>query len=178
MNLFGQNGQLNTGAKFSPCRTWRYRLWRVWDSSLPLACFVLMNPSKADEVNDDPTVLRCQRRVAKWSNIKIGGVLVVNVFAWRETDSTKLPGLIAAGTDIVGPDNDAAIVAAAQEAAIVVCGWGNPGNLIGRGAAVEKSLRDAGITLHHLQLNFNGTPSHPLYIGYDAAPQIWEKQHG
>lgn len=173
MNLFG-----TIGAQFSPCRTWRYRLWRVWDESLPLACFVLMNPSKADEINDDPTVLRCQRRVVKWSNIRIGGVLVVNVFAWRETDSTKLPGLIAAGTDIVGPENDSTIVAAAQQASIVVCGWGNPGNLNGRGAAVEQLLRSAGIPLHHLQLNFNGTPAHPLYIGYDAMPQLWEKQHG
>lgn len=112
--------------------------------------------------------------MAKWPHLKIGGVLVVNVFAWRETDSTKLPGLIADGTDIIGPDNDAAIVAAAQEAAIVVCGWGNPGNLTGRGRTVEQLLRGAGIVLHYLQLNFNGTPSHPLYIGYDSMPQIWE----
>lgn len=171
MNLFG-----TIGAQFSPCRTWRYRLWRVWDESLPLACFVLMNPSKADEINDDPTVLRCQRRVARWKHIKIGGVLVVNVFAWRETDSTKLPGLIAAGTDIVGPDNDAAIVAAASESAIVVCGWGNPGNLNGRGQSVEQLLRGAGIDLHYLQLNNDGTPGHPIYLGYDLMPQIWEQK--
>lgn len=171
MNLFG-----TIGAQFSPCRTWRYRLWRVWDESLPLACFVLMNPSKADEINDDPTVLRCQRRVAKWSNIKIGGVLVVNVFAWRETDSTKLPGLIAAGTDIVGPDNDSAIVAAARESAIVICGWGNPGNLNGRGQSVEQLLRGAGIDLHYLKLNNDGTPKHPLYVGYDVKPKEWEQE--
>lgn len=173
MNLFG-----TIGAQFSPCRTWRYRLWRVWDESLPLACFVLMNPSKADEINDDPTVLRCQRRVARWKNIKIGGLLVVNVFAWRETDSTKLPGLIADGTDIVGPENDYAIVAAAQQASIVVCGWGNPGNLNGRGQSVEQLLRGAGIDLHYLQLNNDGTPCHPLYLGYDLMPQLWEKNNG
>lgn len=173
MNLFG-----TIGAQFSPCRTWRYRLWRIWDSSLPLACFVLMNPSTADEIDDDPTVLRCQRRVAKWSHIKIGGVLVVNVFAWRETDSTKLPELIAAGTDIVGPDNDAAIVAAAKEAAIVVCGWGNPGNLTGRGQSVEQLLRGAGLAPHYLKLNNDGTPGHPLYLGYDLMPQLWEKNNG
>jgi len=173
MNLFGQ-----TGALFSPCRTWRYRLWRVWNESLPLACFVLMNPSKADEVNDDPTVLRCQRRLifADWASNKFGGVIVVNVFAWRETDSTKLPGLIEAGTDIIGPENDAAIVSAAREAAIVVCGWGIPGNLAGRGHSVEQMLRGAGIPLHYLKLNSDGTPGHPLYIGYDVRPQFWEKK--
>lgn len=168
MSLFGQ-----TGAIFSPCRTWRYRLWRIWDKTLPLACFVLMNPSTADEIEDDATVLRCQKRVAQWKHIKLGGVIVVNVFAWRETDSEKLPGLIAAGTDIVGQENDAAILAAARESAIVVCGWGNPGNLSGRGRAVEQMLRDAGVQLHYLQLNADGTPQHPLYIGYAVPPNPW-----
>lgn len=168
----------NFGADFSPCRTWRYRLWREWNPALLKACFVLMNPSKADEVNDDPTVARCQRRVAHWTGRSIGGVVVVNVFAWRETDSKKLPGIIAAGNDIVGPGNDAAILSAAKEADIVVCGWGIPGNLNGRGRAVEKMLRDAGITLHHLRLNSDGSPQHPLYIGYAVQPQEWPAQTG
>ena len=24
------------GAQLSPCRTWRYVLWRIWDPSLPI----------------------------------------------------------------------------------------------------------------------------------------------
>lgn len=159
-----------TGALFSPCRRYRYRLWRVWDQSLPLVCFVLMNPSTADEVTDDPTVARCQRRVMQWKDRRYGGVLVVNAFAWRETDSRKLPGLVASGTDIVGPENDAAILAAAREAAVVVCGWGKPGEMNGRGRHILALLQGAGIEPRALVINADGSPSHPLYIGYDVAP--------
>jgi hypothetical protein len=37
------------GAIFSPCRTWRYLLWRNWDLSLPACAFIGLNPSTADE---------------------------------------------------------------------------------------------------------------------------------
>jgi hypothetical protein len=138
----------------------------------------MMNPSTATEVDDDPTVLRCQRRVRKWAEIganvpifgEFGGVEVCNVFGWRETDSRKLPGLIASGIDIIGPDNDAAIAQAASEALMVVCGWGNPGNLMARGSQVLYMLRKAGIQPYALKINQDGTPQHPLYIGYDAVP--------
>lgn len=164
----------STGATFSPCRRWRYRLWRVWDDSLPRVLFCLMNPSTADEVKNDPTVEAQRRRVMKWNEVKrwgspYGGVEVVNAFAWRETDSKRLKGLHASGTDIVGPENDLHIAQAASEAAIVVCGWGNPANLAGRGDQVRRILlEEAAGRLYALGINTDGTPQHPLYIGYDA----------
>lgn len=164
-----------TGAIFSDCRRYRYRLWRIWDRHLPCALFIMMNPSTADEVNDDPTVLRQQRRVMKWGDTfieapKVGGVEVVNVFAWRETDSTKLPGLVKAGTDIIGPDNDKWICDAASNAAIVICGWGQPGNLMNRGKNVLKLIHAVCKVPYALAINDDGTPRHPLYIGYNAKP--------
>lgn len=159
-----------TGADFSGCGKYRYSLWRIWDDRLPVAVFIMMNPSTADDIHDDPTVTRCQRRVRGWKGPKVGGVEVVNVFAWRETDSRLLPGLIKNGVDIIGPANDAAILKAARRASIVVCGWGNPGNLLQRGAGVLKTLREAGISPFALKINQDGTPQHPLYIGYDQEP--------
>ena len=47
---------MNSGADFSPCRKYRYKLWRIWDETLPLAMFIGLNPSTADEVKDDNTV--------------------------------------------------------------------------------------------------------------------------
>lgn len=169
--LFGEL----TGALFSPCRTWRYRLWRIWDASLPRAVFVLMNPSTATEVDDDATVLRQQRRVQKWAELGYdiplcGGVEVVNVFAWRETDSTLLEGLIASRKDIVGPENDRHILEAVSAAGIVICGWGQPGNQLDRGQAVLELLRGAGVKPHALKLNDDGTPTHPLYLAYSMKP--------
>ena len=39
--------------------SYRYSLTRVWDESLPLVTFFLLNPSTADEVELDPTLRRC-----------------------------------------------------------------------------------------------------------------------
>ena len=34
------NRLTRTGAVFSPCGRYRYKLWRVWDPDLPLGCHV------------------------------------------------------------------------------------------------------------------------------------------
>ena len=39
----------DAGAEFSPCRKWRYLLWRRWDRTKPVANFLMLNPSTADE---------------------------------------------------------------------------------------------------------------------------------
>ena len=45
-------------ALFSRDRTYRYRLGHRWGDGAA-ACFVLLNPSTADETREDPTVRRC-----------------------------------------------------------------------------------------------------------------------
>ena len=74
MNLFDQ-----TGALFSPCKKYRYRLWREWSDEVP-AVFVMLNPSTADEIVNDPTVERCERRARAMG---FGGLRVANIFALR-----------------------------------------------------------------------------------------------
>jgi hypothetical protein len=164
----------STGAIFSDCDRYRYLLWRVWDESLPRALLLLMNPSTADEVENDPTVERQIRRVLMWPQIgfpfKVGGLDVANAFAYREPDSEKLAGLHAAGVDLVGPNNDAVILDAARRASVVVCGWGKPGVLGGRDKVLLQLLRDAGIKPYALKLNQDGTPTHPLYVTYETIP--------
>ena len=49
-------------AHFSDCEQYRYWLRRDWDASLPAIAFLMLNPSTADEVVNDPTIERCQRR--------------------------------------------------------------------------------------------------------------------
>jgi hypothetical protein len=173
-DLFQEDKRATTGAVFSPCRLWRYRLWRVWDPALPRALFCLMNPSTADEVENDATVARCVERVQRWAvdgYLCVGGVEVVNAFAWRETDSKRLSIALRAGLNIVGPENDDHIAEACRQAAIVVCGWGNPAHkLMERGPALLQLLRGNGVVPMALKVNRNGSPQHPLYIGYDVLP--------
>lgn len=79
-----------TGATFSECRRYRYRLWRYWDRSKPPLCFLMLNPSTADDLSNDPTVERCQRRALAMG---FGGLEVVNIFAFRSTDPAALYSL-------------------------------------------------------------------------------------
>lgn len=160
MSLFEQSG-----AVFSDCRQYRYLLWRYW-SDAPKATFIMLNPSTADEVENDPTVERCERRARAMG---YGGLRVANIFALRSTD----PKALYTHDSPIGQYNDAAIIESVAGAGLVVCGWGRHGNLVGRGSYVLWLLRRSGITPHYLKLNKDGTPKHPLYVGYDVKPQAW-----
>jgi hypothetical protein len=146
-----------SGATFSPCRRWRYLLWRRWDAAKPAANFLMLNPSTADELKLDPTCARARDYAERWG---YGALVVTNVFAFRNTD----PARMKAAKDPVGPGNDAAIVRAAREAAIVVCAWGNHGGFLGRSTQVLEKLKANGIRLHALRVNAGGEPAHPLYL--------------
>lgn len=157
---------MTSGATFSPCGQYRYKLWRTWDAALLPAVFIMLNPSTADEVVNDPTVERCERRARAMG---YGGLRVGNIFALRSTD----PAALYQHHEPIGPDNDASIGDLVDGAGIVICAWGKHGNLGDRGSMVRMALRVAGVTPHYLKLNKDGSPAHPLYIGYDVLPQEW-----
>jgi len=157
-----------SGALFSTCRRYRYRLWRFWDPLVKPVLFIGLNPSTADEVENDPTVERMCRRAKEW---KYGGLIVCNIFAIRGTD----PKVIYKDTWPIseggGSRNNIEIRVAAQESAIVICGWGTHGMKWGRGEEVLELLRKIGTTPYALKMNKRGTPAHPLYLSYSALPE-------
>jgi hypothetical protein len=148
------------------CRRWRTLLWRRWDEAGPIANFLMLNPSTADETVLDPTCARARGYAALWG---YGALLVTNVFAWRATN----PHEMKAARDPVGRGNDAAILRAARKSAIVVCAWGNHGAHLERSQAVLRLLRGAGVALHVLRLNAGGEPAHPLYLPRRLRPRPW-----
>ncbi len=156
-----------SGATFSRCRRWRYLLWRRWDETKPTANFLMLNPSTADEVQLDPSCTRARLYTERWG---FGGLIVTNIFAWRATDPEEMKAV----RDPVGPGNDAAILRAAREAAIVVCAWGNHGAHRERGERVATAFRFAGIQLHYLKMNGGGHPAHPLYLPGTLGPVHWK----
>ena len=158
-------GDAESVAVYSDCEAYRFRLERVWGPG-GRVLFVMLNPSTATEVQNDPTVERCERRARA---LGFGAFAVANIFAYRATDPRVMRGV----ADPVGPGNDAAIVDLAGAADMVVCAWGTHGAHLGRGAAVEALLRRQGRDLFHLGLTLAGAPKHPLYIGYAAPPVPW-----
>lgn len=161
-----QKGDANSSAVYSPCERYRYHLTRVWDHTGAKVHFVMLNPSTATEVQNDPTVERCERRARA---LGFGAFRVTNIFAWRDTD----PFAMRKAVDPVGPANDAAILDACDWADRVIAAWGTHGAHLDRGPAVERLLRNKNVALHHLGLSKHGHPKHPLYISYAQAPVLW-----
>ena len=159
-------GDAPSTAVYSPCEKYRYSLTRVWDPAGGKVLFVMLNPSTATEVQNDPTVERCERRARV---LGFGAFQVTNIFAWRDTD----PRAMKAATDPVGPENDAAILAGVQWADQVIAAWGTHGAHLGRGADVEAILRQSGASIFHLGLSKAGHPKHPLYLPYAQSPERW-----
>lgn len=164
-----QKGDALSTATYSPCERYRYALTRVWDPSGARALFVMLNPSTATEVQNDPTVERCERRAR---TLGFGSFTVTNIFAWRDTDPKKM----RAAADPIGPGNDAAIRDAAAEADRIIAAWGAHGAHLGRGAEVQALLARTGRPLAHLGLTKDGHPRHPLYIGYAVEPVAWSPE--
>ena len=161
-----QKGDAASVAVYSDCERYRYALTRVWDEAGPRLLFIMLNPSKATERANDPTVERCERRARA---LGYGAMRVMNIFAWRETDPKRL----RMAADPVGAGNDALLLEGLGWADSVLAGWGVHGAHLGRGARVEALLRGAGADLTCLGLSKAGHPRHPLYIAYAKAPVPW-----
>lgn len=158
-------GDAQSEAVYSDCETYRYILTRSWGAG-PKALFIMLNPSTATEVQNDPTVERCERRARA---LGFGAFRVTNIFAFRATD----PKVMRAAADPVGPGNDGAILQSLGWADRVICAWGNHGLHLDRGAKVRALLQSSPVPLFHLGLTGQNQPRHPLYIGYDRSPEPW-----
>ena len=146
-------------AKLSGCRTWRYALWRTWDRKKPRAVFIGLNPSTADETEDDPTIRRCIGFARAWG---CGGIRMVNVFAFRATKPKEL----AKAEDPIGPDNDywlgvIADVARTKEAPVVAA-WG--AHRIGTDRIKTIRFIFKRNIVVCLGRTKDGSPRHPLYV--------------
>ncbi len=159
-------GDAPSTAVYSDCELYRYSLTRVWDASVRRVTFVMLNPSTATEVQNDPTIHRCEQRAR---TLGFGGFRAVNIFALRATD----PRDMKVAVDPEGHDNAGAIIDAAAWADMVIAAWGVHGEHRDQGPLVAARLHAAGHALHHLGLTKAGHPRHPLYLPYSAQPELW-----
>lgn len=164
-------------AEISACGRYRYALRRFWDGRLfrgaharEHVLWVMLNPSTADATEDDPTIRRCVGLSRAWG---YGGLVVVNLYAWRATDPREL----STDADPVGPANGRYMLDEARGAALIVAAWGKPFRswMQARAASVRALLQHPPIeaTLYHVGLTKEGHPRHPLYVRGDVMPQVW-----
>lgn len=155
---------LTAGAEFSPCRQWRYALWRQWkwEGYSRQVMFIGLNPSTADETQDDPTVRRCIRFARDWG---FGGLIMMNAFAFRATD----PRVMKVAADPVGPGNDEALAYRRTQVGLIIAAWGVH-------CPVDRERRVCeviGAPIFCLGRTKAGKPKHPLYLRADSKPELF-----
>lgn len=148
--------------------------------------FIMLNPSTADALKNDPTVEKCVKlarsaRVMRGPGLagSVSGVWEVdvkghhvldigNLFAFRATSPIELR---SASCRPIGPDNDRHLRELVARAHTVVLAWGKHGSLFGRDQEVLALLE--GKAVHCIRENMDGSPVHPLYQRDDSSFVPW-----
>lgn len=147
---------------------YRVLLQRKWAEGILLP-FVMLNPSTADAVQDDPTIRRCQG-FAKREGFT--GIVVTNLFSYRTTAPKKLWEV----EDPEGPSNqkilEGMINMAVQINCPIVCAWG-ANKTGGRAIAFRDMALMEGARLVCLGKTKAGHPRHPLYTPNGAKLMSW-----
>lgn len=146
-------------ASLSNDRTYRYLLVRTWDESKGFLNVIGLNPSTADECEDDPTIRRCIDFARRWG---LGGLIMTNLFAYRATKPVDMLQAV----EPVGEMNNAALKSAAAESKFILAAWGANGGYLGRDKQVIQMLPP----MMCLKKTKGGHPGHPLYIPAETTP--------
>ena len=161
-------------AILSDDRRYRYLLKRDLATLLgggrQVCAFVMLNPSTADAMQDDPTIRRCIGFARRW---ECATLYVVNLSPLRATNPREL---LRAGPepDEVQAENRYWLRYAAERANIIVAAWGNHGGAENRARMVLADFKSRGVSISALGWNKTGHPMHPLYVAADTLPAVWD----
>ncbi len=165
------SNQLSKQASFSHCGNYRWRLTRRINFDKRKLIFVGLNPSKANNFRNDPTLTRLIGFSKCWG---YGNLLVVNLFA----RISFLPSGLYLSSDPVGEENNRELENCFSEWANeqdcdLWLGWGNKGVFQNRDQQVllmlkkflkiRKLLPDNNSGPLVIGLTKTGHPMHPLY---------------
>jgi len=128
--------------------------------------FCMLNPSTADDRENDPTIRRCIGFAERWGYSKLR---VVNLFAARSTD----PKGLRAMEDPIGEGNDDVVAAEIEKADLLVAGWGASGGMVKRKRAFLK--RFGKHEWMCLGQTVAGHPKHPLYLAKTTELVVFNK---
>lgn len=151
-------------AVFSADKKYRYCLSRYWNNQLPEILFIMLNPNKADEILNDPSIRRCIGYAKDWG---FGSMSVVNLFARR----APYPDKLFEKRNPVGNENDKYILKKASASSIILLAWGNYGSYAKRSEKVLGLLRSSREKLYYLKKTKMGEPGHPLYLRRSLKPK-------
>ena len=159
-------------AVFSPDSKYRYLLTRRTGFGEKVVNFVMLNPSTAGAIKNDPTVRRCMGFANSWD---CGWLYITNLSPLRATDPRDLRKAGPEPADVL-EENLRTILETARSSDMVLVSWGAHGEAEGRAERVLAALREAGQEVHCLGTTKEGQPLHPLYLGAVTKPRPFETQ--
>ena len=149
---------MKKSATFSEDLKNRYLLTREWDIDKPYLAVIGLNPSVANQYEDDPTIRRVISFAKLWG---YGGFYMLNVYSQVATDPNDLR--------VFGEDeaNIDFVLEHCRKADEVLCAWGSKKGISHRADFIMRMLKSEGIKTTALHINKNGSPKHPLYVKSD-----------
>jgi hypothetical protein len=157
-------------AAISRCGRYRWWLKRGWDAG-PDILWVMLNPARADDSRDDPTIKRVIHFSRSWG---FGAATVVNLYPFRSTLPAECRAWALGDQAAVLRRirrNDDMIARAARAATAVVAAWGTVAWSRERTLQVTARLASADIRpLLCLGTTADGSPFHPMARGKRRVP--------
>lgn len=177
--LFGGEKHIRRSAEISECGRYRWRLRRARVNfnkdgqpagSKGVCCFIMLNPSTADGLQDDRTICRCISFAKDWGYSTLS---VRNLFPWRETKPANLPKDLIL---ITGGHRGMTELVTALTADLVVCAWGAKVPF-DRDIQILDRFKEIAPAkpLHCVRLSDGGKPWHPLYVSGDTQPMLFQE---
>lgn len=166
---------LHMNATLSPDEYFRFSLTRAWINTKDRdyhrsALFIMLNPSTANNYQDDPTVKRC---VNIADTHDCDRLTIVNLFPFI----TPIPKVLMKWTAEKLDQNDAHIRDALEHTQLIICAWGSLVKdeiLRSRAREVLKLIHVPTFALH---INKDGNPKHPLYCKSDSKLVLFDKNN-
>jgi hypothetical protein len=152
---------IESTAEFNAERTARFSLWRIWDRSKPLVMFIGLNPSTANETDNDPTI---KRVIAIAAHNGYGGICMANCWSFISTNPDDLIPFAVNLHDTWR--EDIVLKQLAAKCQDVVFAWGN--FKIVKETGRDKEIMQMFPRAYALHINKNGSPKHPLFCRADT----------
>lgn len=150
--------------RLSDCH--RLLLSREWLGGGGTVNWIMLNPSTADDIFDDPTIRKCRGFSMRWGFSRL---IVTNLFTFRATAPSDLKSCARIDWARTVGYADGALIEEASKADLVVAAWGVHGNFYGR--ADDVMLRVLPTTkLKCIGKTKGGFPLHPVMAAYTDHP--------
>ncbi|TWB20069.1 hypothetical protein FBZ99_101860 [Rhizobium sp. ERR 1071] len=168
---------MEKSATISECGRYRYLLLRHWDAYCYALPVCMLNPSTADDQNDDPTIRELIHFAKLWG---YGGLHIVNLCAFRASH----PADMQAASDPVGPENNRYLREALDYARFhdtpMLAAWGDGGAFNARETWMCSKAAHHSVDLACLGITKGDHPKHPMSRGKnriprDQQPIMWRK---